>query len=142
PGFAPMASLALVLAPPVVIFSVVCYFVDKWHLNRMPSRHFVPIMMWVAFAIATTHYLSLSAWAAGRLRKSFRTVVTSRFQPPPPKFWWLPSRRTVWRVGISIAGVAALVAIIVASFYGYQNWRSRRAWSAFQNGLKQRNKAL
>ena len=31
---------------------------------------------------------------------------------------------------------------MILSFYGYQNWRSRRAWSAFQNELKQRGETF
>ena len=108
----------------------------------MPSHRFVPIMMWVAVGIAVTHYLTLSLWAAGRLRKKFRTVVTSRFQPPPAKFWWVPAPRTVLRVGVGVVAFGLALLIIIPSFYGYQNWRSRRAWSAFQKQLKQRKESL
>src|SRR6185503_6033190 len=34
------------------------------------------------------------------------------------------------------------LALIVLCFYGYQNWRSKRAWAAFQNNLKQKGESL
>src|SRR5205814_6524049 len=103
---------------------------------------FVPIMMCVAFGIAAAHYLVLSLWSAGRLRRSFRTVVTSRFQPPAAKWWWVPARRTVWRVALGVVTLGVAVLIIVPSFYAYQNWRSRRTWLACKKGLKQRREPL
>src|SRR5207245_5391415 len=69
PGFAPMASLALVLVPPILLFSLACYLADKWNLDQLPERMFLPIMMWVAFGIGAGHCLMLSLWAAGHLRR-------------------------------------------------------------------------
>jgi hypothetical protein len=142
PGFAPMASLALLLTPPVMLFSLAMYCGDKWHFDRLPARLFVPIMMWVSFGIGAGHCLMLSLWAAGRLRKEFRTVVTSRFQPPPLRPWWRPTRRRLVRIVVGGVTVSAALVLIILSFYGYQNWRGRRAWSAFQKELKQRQESL
>lgn len=142
PGFAPMVSLALVLVPPIVLFSLACYCAGEWNLYRLPERIVIPIMMWVAFAIGAGHCLLLSLWAAGRLRRDFRAIVTSRFQPLSLRPWWRPTRRRLLRFGIAGVAVPAAVLIIILSFYGFQNWRSRRAWSAFQNELKQRHESL
>ncbi len=142
PGFAPLTSLALVLAPPVFLFSLACYFADKCHLDRLPGRLFVPMMMWVAFSIAVVHFLALSVWAGRQLRLNFRNVVTSRFQPLPTRSWWRPAGRKVLRFGIFTVSTAAAVLLAILCFYGYHNWQSRRAWSAFQRQLKQRSESL
>jgi ABC-type transport system involved in cytochrome c biogenesis permease component len=142
PGFAPMTSLALVLAPPVLLFSFVCYLANEWHLDRLPDRKFMPAMMWVAFGIGVGHCLLLSVWAGTRLRRDFRTIVTSRFQPPSLQHWWRPTRRTVLRFAAGTAALAVTLALIGVSYYGYQNWRSERAWVAFQKGLKQKGESL
>jgi hypothetical protein len=142
PGFAPMASLALVLAPPILMFSLACYCADQWHLNRLPDRMFAPLMMWVTFGIGAGHCLRLSWWAASRLRRDFRRIVTSRFQPAALRPWWRPGRRRLLRLGFGCIAVGAALPIIIFSFYGYQNWHSRRAWSRFQKELKQRNETL
>src|SRR5262249_52359331 len=131
-----------VLVPPIVLFSFACYGADKWHLDHLPARMFVPVMMWVAFGIGAGHCLVLSFWAAGRLRRDFRKVVTSRFQPPSLRRWWLPTRRGLLRFSVAVGIIITALVVISASFYGHQNWRSRRAWSAFQNELKQRNESL
>ena len=46
------------------------------------------------------------------------------------------------RFAIRTLATAAVLTLIIAGFYGYQNWRNRRAWVAFQNELKQRNESL
>src|SRR5439155_6631664 len=51
PGFAPMASLAFLIVPPVLLFSLVAYLADKFHLNQLPERRFLPLMMWLGLAI-------------------------------------------------------------------------------------------
>jgi len=142
PGFAPLMSLALVLAPPVLLFSLVCYLADEWKLGQLPDRKFLPAMMWVAFGIGVGHCLLLSVWAGTRLRRDFRTVVTSRFQPPSLRHWWRPTRGTVLRFAAGMGALAATLALIVVSYYGYQNWRSERAWVAFQKGVKQKGESL
>jgi Tfp pilus assembly protein FimT len=142
PGFAPMTSLALVFLPPILLFSLACYCVSKWHLDRLPARLFAPLMMWVAVGIGAGHCLIVSLWAANRLRRDFRSVVTSHFQPAPVRPWWRPTRRSLLRIGAGGLATGAALLMIVLSFYGYQNWQSRRAWTAFQKELKQRNESL
>jgi hypothetical protein len=112
------------------------------NLDNLPERLFAPIMMWVAFGLGVGHCLLVSLWAAGRLRRDFRSTVTSRFQPAPLRRWWRPTRRAVMRYGIGALSAGAALLLIVVSFYGYQNWRSRRAWSKFQTELKQRKETL
>ncbi len=142
PGFAPMASLALLFAPPVLLFSLACYLADKFKLDRLPERQFLPLMMWLAFAIGCGHCLVLSVWAATRLRHRLRPVAMSRYQPLAPWRWRLPAWRTVRRVAVGTAVLLAVVASLVLSYYGYQNWRGQRAWRAFQIALKQRGESL
>jgi hypothetical protein len=48
----------------------------------------------------------------------------------------------VLRFAARLAAAGACSLIMILSFYGYQNWRSRRAWSAFQNELKQRGETF
>ena len=142
PGFAPILSLALIGAPPVILFSFVVFCFDKMHLTRMPQRLLLPLMMWIAFSIGTAHCLMLSWWAAARLLTDFRTVVTSRFQPSSTRPWWRPTKRGGFRFAARFAAGTAVVFIIVLSFYRYQNWRTRRAWSALQNQLKRSGQSL
>lgn len=142
PGFAPVTSVALVLFPPWLLFSLVCYACDEMQLDQMPERQFLPLMMWIGFAIGMAHCLLLSVWAALRLRRDFRITVTSRFQPSPLRRWWRPNWRIFRRLAAGAAVLALFLSLIVVAFYGYQNWRSRRAWVAFQQELKQRGEPL
>jgi ABC-type transport system involved in multi-copper enzyme maturation permease subunit len=142
PGFAPMASLALLIIPPVLLFSFACYLADKWHLTRLPDHRFLPLMMWLTFAIGVGHCLALSLWAATRLRHQLRAVAMSRYQPLPRWRWRLPSWRSVRRAALATAGSAALMILLAASYFGYQNWRSQRAWKAFQASLQQKGESL
>src|SRR5207245_11568751 len=60
PGFAPMVSLALLLIPPVVIFSIVCYCADQSHFFHLPERTIFPLVLWTALGIGLGHCLMLS----------------------------------------------------------------------------------
>jgi hypothetical protein len=142
PGFAPVVSLALLLAPPILLYSLACYLVDKFHLMRLPERQLMPLMTWLALAIGCGHCLGLSIWAAARLRHHLRLVAMSRYQPPSARQWRLPSWRTIRRFAIGTAVCLAVVALLVVSYYGYQNWCSKRAWRTFQAELKQRGESL
>jgi ABC-type transport system involved in multi-copper enzyme maturation permease subunit len=142
PGFAPMASLALLFAPPVLLFSLACYLADKFNLDRLPERQFLPVMMWLALAIGIGHCLVLSIWAANRLRHHLRPVAMSRYEPLPPWRWRLPSWRAVRRFAIGAAVFAVVAASLVASYYSYHNWRSKSAWRTFQTSLKQGGESL
>lgn len=142
PGFAPLASVALLIPPPVLVFSFCCIMADKLNLDRMPERKLLPIMMWLGFTIGMTHCAVLSAWAAWRLRTSFRSVVMSRYEPLPKWRWTLPSRRMVWNLTRATAGAVALLALIAVSYFGYQNWRSRSAWQKFVSAAQQRGETL
>ncbi len=142
PGFAPMVSLSLLCAPPVLLFTLACYLADKFNLDRLPERRFLPMMMWLAFAIGCGHCLVLSAWAATCLRRQLRSVAMSRYQPLPRWRWRFPSRRAVRRFAIAAAVFATAVTSLVVSYYGYQNWRSQRAWQTFQTALQQRGESL
>jgi ABC-type transport system involved in multi-copper enzyme maturation permease subunit len=142
PGFAPMASLALLATPPVLLFSLACYLADKYHLDRLPERHFLPLMMWLACGIGIVHCLLLSVWAASRMRQDLRSLVMSRYQPLATWRWRLPSRRTLWRLAAGTTAFAAAVFLFVVAYFGYQNRQSRKAWTAFQNTLKQSGESL
>jgi hypothetical protein len=141
-GFAPITSLAVLFVPPILAFSVACYLADQWNLYRLPERQFLPMMMWLALTIGIGHCLVLSVWAAIRLRHNLRSVAMSRYQPIPPWRWRLPNRRAVRRFAIATAVFATAVASLVMSYYGYQNWHSKLAWTTFQNSLKQREESL
>jgi hypothetical protein len=142
PGFAPMASLALLASPPVLLFSLACYLADKFHLDRLPERQFLPMMMWLGCGIGVGHCLLLSVWAACRLHKNLRSVVMSRYQPLATWRWRLPSRRAVWRFAAGTTAFAAAVFLFVLAYFGYQNRQSRKAWTVFQNTLKQSGESL
>ncbi len=142
PGFAPLTSLALVFIPPVILFTFFCYLTARWHWDQMGERQFIPLMVWVGFGMGAVHCLLLSVWSAMLLRREFRTVVTSRFQPVSLRPWWLPRWRTLARLAIGGAGLATAVVLIVIAYYGYQNWHSRRTWALFQTRLKQRGESL
>ncbi len=142
PGFAPMLTLALIFVPPILGFSLICYLVDEFNLDRLPERQFLPMMMWVAVGVGVLHCVFLSWWAAGRLRREFRNVVTSRFQPVATRRWWLPTWRGLWRLAVRTATVGIALILIVWGFYGYQNWRSQRAWRAFQVEAKRQGETF
>jgi hypothetical protein len=142
PGFAPIAAVFLALAPPILLFSSVCYLSDRWHLSRMPERQFLPMMMWIGFGIWMGNCVLLSAWAAVRLHREFRTTVTSRYEPPPARRWWIPSWRMMLRFAAAATALALALVLIVLLFYGHQNRLSQRRWTAFQNELKQRGESL
>jgi ABC-type transport system involved in multi-copper enzyme maturation permease subunit len=82
PGFAPLVSLAILIIPPVLLFSLACYMADRFRLTRLPERQFLPIMMWLGFAIGIAHCLALSAWAATRLRHHLRSEPRPVGIPP------------------------------------------------------------
>src|SRR5690606_17427742 len=98
--------------------------------------------MWVAFAVGMIHCLLVSWWAAGRLRRDLRAIVTSRFQPPEKRRWWRPTWRGI-RIFIGrTGGAAAALALVVTGFYGYQNWRAERDWKQFQALRQQRDQSV
>lgn len=142
PGFAPMVALALVFAPPILGFSFICYVLGESGLFRMSERKFLPILMWVAFAVGIMHCLLVSWWAAGRLRRDFRAIVTSRFQPPEKRRWWRPTWRGMRIFILRTGGATAALALIVIGFYGYQNWRAERDWKQFQAVRQQQGEAV
>ena len=142
PGFAPLLTLALILVPPILEFTFLCWVADETNLDRLPTRQFLPLMMWAAVGVGVLHCLLLSRWAAGRLRREFRAVVTSRFQPPPARRWWRPSWRGIIRFALRTSAVGVGLGLLVLGFYGYQNWRGKRAWQSFQAELKQRGESL
>lgn len=142
PGFAPMLTLTTIFAPPILVFSFLCYLADKLNLDRLPERQFLPMMAWVAFGLGVLHCACLCHWAAGRLRTELRSTVTSRFQPPSVRRRWRPSWRGILRLTVRATAVIVGLVLMVSGFYGYQNWRSRHAWKSFQAGVKQRGESL
>jgi hypothetical protein len=142
PGFAPAASLALLLVPPILLFSLACYLAVRFHLDRWPDWRFVPLMMWVAVGIGFGHCLVLSFWAANCLRQRLRVVALSHYEPPVAWRWRLPSRRTIRRVALATAVVTVLAASLAVGYYGYQNLRARWAWRSFQASLQHRGESL
>lgn len=142
PGFAPVLTLTLIFVPPILAFTFLCYVADKINLDQLPERQFIPLMIWVAFAVGVFHCVFLSLWAAGRLRAEFRSVVTSRFQPPRRRRWWLPTWRGVVRWTVRTAAALVVLGLLVFGFYGYQSWRGQRAWRAFQTEMRQRGETL
>lgn len=142
PGFAPVASLALLAAPPVLIFSFACYLADEFNLDRLPERRFLPMMMWLGVAIGLLHCAVLSTWASSHLRQHLRRIALSRFEPLPGWRWRLPSWRLVRRVAVATVLLVTVVATLVSGYYKYQNWRSKNVWRSFEHTLKQRGESL
>lgn len=141
PGFAPMVSVALAVVPPVILFSITCYLADKFNLDRLPERQILPLMMSVGFGIGLLNCIALSFWSAGNMRRHFRAVVASRFQPLPARSY-LPSLKTVVRFALAVFVLISLLCLAVLFYYGYQNWRARRAWVAFNKDLTRQGKSL
>src|SRR5437660_9002809 len=50
---------------------------------------------------------------------------------PKPRFGWLRRWRVLW---LGLAALAAL-SLLLALLYGEENWRGRRAWTAYQRQL-------
>lgn len=142
PGFAPVASLALLGAPPVLFFSLLCFVADEINLDQMPERRFLPLMMWLGFGIGVAHCLGLSIWASTRMRRYLRSITMSRYQPLPLWRWQLPSWRLVRRVAFAVTIIAVAISAIIGGYFQYQNWRSTNAWRTFESALKQRGRTL
>ena len=142
PGFAPLAALAVVCVPPVVVFTFFCIVAEETRFFRLPDSLVVPIIMWTAFGIGAAHCLAVSRWSALRLRRDLRATVIGHISLPRPRFWWIPSRRTVVRTVTWATAVIVIAALLVAVFYGYQNYQSRRNWSKFQRTLAQKGETL
>ncbi|HEY5915452.1 MAG TPA: hypothetical protein VJA21_33125, partial [Verrucomicrobiae bacterium] len=142
PALAPLTSLAVLCAPPVLLFSLACYLADRLHLDRMPERQFLPMMMWLALTIGVGHCVVLSVWAATCLRSRLRSVAMSRYEPLPRWRWRLPDPRAVRRFAIATGVVAIVVVSLVTGYYAYQNWRSTHAWRSFQNSLERKGESL
>jgi len=142
PGFAPFLTLGLIMVPPVLEFSFACYLADKFNWDRFSEERFLPLMMWIAVGIGVCHCAMLRQWAAGRLKFALRVTVTSRFQPPNTRPWWQIGLVGLVRL-VKRAAIAATVLMVLAlCFYAYINWRSHRAWRAFQSQLAARGAAL
>jgi len=142
PGFAPVAALAFVFAPPVVIFSVACYLSDVLDFDRWPEQQFLTAMMWLAVSIGVAHCGSLALWARGHLRRDFRAEAMSRFQPAPSPHWGRILWRLLRRAAMGLSLAAAVFAMIALAFYGYQNRRARQRWATFEQQLKLRGESL
>jgi ABC-type Na+ efflux pump permease subunit len=142
PGFAPLLTVTLVLVPPVLLFSFICYVGEEFHAYRLPERQYLPILKWIAFGIGTGHCLLLSSWAAKRLRGDFRTTVTSRFQPPSLRRWWRPNPRVVLRFAVRAAALMLALVLVVLFLHAYQSRQGQRRWSAFQQQIEQRGESL
>ena len=89
PGFAPLAVVTLVVAPPVLLFSLLCFVFEESRAFHMPERQFLPMMTWIAFGMGTGHCALLSLWAAGRLRRDFRTSCRACTRCPRAPFAWM-----------------------------------------------------
>ena len=142
PGFAPLTALALVIVPPVLIFTIVCIVGEETRFFRMPDRVVVPFMTWTTFGIGALHCYFLSRWAAVRLRRDFRSTVIGHVNQPRPRFWWVPSWRVVVRSVAWATAIVMVAALVVMGYYGYQNHRSRRNWTSFQQALAQKGESL
>lgn len=142
PGFAPIASLALLVAPPVLVFTFVCILGEQFHLDRLPEKVVLPFLMWLGFFLAAGHFLTLGFWARKRLREGLRPVAMSRYAPLPAWRWRLPSLRWMWRVGAAAAAVAALAALVAGGYYFLQNRRGAAEWKSFQKALATRGESL
>lgn len=141
-GFAPMTAVAVALVPPALVFSLICYVGDQIQFFRLPERQAMPLMLWVAVGLVFGNCLLLSAWAATRLRQDFRTAVTTRYESPAHGSWFRRSRRILVRFAVAFAALVVMLGLLIATFYSYKNWQSRRQWAAFQRQLKQRGESL
>jgi hypothetical protein len=140
PGFAPLAALALVIVPPVVVFSLTCFVFDEWRITRMPEKRLMPLMLWIAVGQCAEHLVLLAVWAAGRLKRDLRAIATGSYERP--RLWWLPRPRTLLRFACAGAVVPLLIVLAAAGYFGLQNWRSRHDWKVFQAELRQQGRSL
>jgi hypothetical protein len=139
PGFAPILCAALALVPPTVMFSATCYAANELHLDRMPERRGLPLLMWAGFAIVLVNCTVISYWAAMRLR-NIRATVASRFASTRP--WWRPGFRSVFRTLRHAAILFVGLALIAGLFYLLQDWQARLRWSSFKKQLQRQGETL
>jgi hypothetical protein len=109
-----------------LLFSLACYLADKFGLGRLPERRFLPMMMWVAFAIGSGHCLALCGWAATRLRKDL--LAGLRLVGLARKF---PDTRSTTRVQ----------ALLTCSLQPLWEGLSEHAWTEAQLAAFQRELA-
>lgn len=140
PGFAPLTSLALLLAPPATAFVVLCWAFEEWGVMRMPARLIVPLMLFLPFVLGFQHCLMVALWAAGRLRRDLRDLVAGALAPR--RHAWLPRAATVGRLVAVCAAQALLIFAFLTGYHALQNWRARAEWRAFQAELAQRGESL
>jgi ABC-type transport system involved in cytochrome c biogenesis permease component len=138
PGFAPLVGVVLMLLPPWLIFSIVCYWSGDWGWSQMSQREYLPLMMWIGFGTGMLHSVVVGHWAAERLRRDFRSTVSGEYEARISWRRWVPGRGSVMR--IATAGV--IVALMVPGYFVWQNWRSRRAWLAFERELAAKGERL
>jgi ABC-type Na+ efflux pump permease subunit len=131
PGFAPLVALALVIVPPVIGFSVVCYCVAEFDLDFLPEQFFLPLMAWVAFGIGALHCLALSLWAGAHLRENFRSTVIHRDLPEARAARGRTNLRVGLRLGLGLAAVLMLAATAGYLLLARRNSQSRQQWAAF-----------
>lgn len=108
-GFAPLASLALVLLPPWFAFGMFCFTLDKLGLFSSPEQQLIPVMMWVAVAFCMAHCLLVSFWARHHLGLHLRVLAVGRFDGEIKLRAWLP--QWVW---VKRAALGAICLLILA----------------------------
>ncbi|MEO6036468.1 MAG: ABC transporter permease subunit, partial [Verrucomicrobiota bacterium] len=116
PGFAPTVAVALAVVPPIGEFSFICYLFSKSSFFHMPEQQILLIMMWIAFGIVVGNCLLLSTWAAGKLRRELREVISSRFERATARSW-RPSRATMGRVMRKIAATFLVLVVMGCLFF-------------------------
>ncbi|MEY4385058.1 MAG: hypothetical protein RLY20_341 [Verrucomicrobiota bacterium] len=139
-GFAPLVALALLVIPPVLVFSLLCFVADEAGVYRTGARIYVTATAFAAFGIAFAHCAILRGWAARRLRENFRDTVISN--PDIRRRTWRDRGGSVLRFGGRAVGFATVCALLVFGYFGCQNYNSRRAWNNFQAELKRQNISL
>ncbi len=141
PGFAPLAALGLVLIPPFAVFCGLCYLLGELGFFRENEDLWLPFMSTTAKAVGITWCGLSSWWAARSFRREFRNIASSRYQSLVTRRR-RPTRRGLTCFALGTLGTVAMVGLLIAGFYFQQDWKSRRAWAAFQANLEKRGESL
>jgi ABC-type transport system involved in multi-copper enzyme maturation permease subunit len=131
-GFAPLASLALLCAPPTLVFSICCWFANELNLDDLPEELFMPAMLWLAVLILVGHCYALCVWASTLLRVGLRPIALGLFDSEWKIIRWKTRGNILLRV---LAGWTLMVLLLVFGFWWNLSARSSRTlsrWNEFK----------
>jgi hypothetical protein len=130
PRNAPRLTMALVLIPPWLIFSIVLKINFYFGFNQ-DELSLLNFCLMLGLVIGMPYNFLLSLWARRKLKREFRAAA-QRFQVaevPRPRETIRRTVRWWWAAGLAIP-------MLMVLFYTFENWRGERAWNRYKRELE------